>query len=200
MGAAPEEWRHVFASIQSLGRAAERISPRMHFEVVVVDEFHHAGGTDLRARSCTASNRASSSASTATPERADGRSVLEWFGGRIAGGDPAPRGPRSPAPLSFPLLRRSRRRGPLGGFAGAGEATRSGTSRASTRRNNARVRLVLQTGARPRRGPARHACARLLRERRACRVYGSAIQRSRGPARAISAETSREERRTHIEP
>ena len=53
------------------------------FDVVVVDEFHHAAAptyerllNHLRPRILLGL--------TATPERTDGRSVLEWFDGRIA--------------------------------------------------------------------------------------------------------------------
>ncbi len=74
---------HVFAMVQSL--SAERISaidPEA-FDVVVVDEFHHAKASSydrllqhLRPKELLGL--------TATPERLDGKDVTEWFDGRIA--------------------------------------------------------------------------------------------------------------------
>ena len=41
-GVVPESWRHVFASVQSLGKAAlNKLAPN-HFDIIVIDEFHHA--------------------------------------------------------------------------------------------------------------------------------------------------------------
>jgi superfamily II DNA or RNA helicase/HKD family nuclease len=82
-GHRPAEGRHVFASIQSLAQTdLDTISPDA-FDVVVVDEFHHAAAPTyerllkhLRPRILLGL--------TATPERTDGRSVLDWFDGRIA--------------------------------------------------------------------------------------------------------------------
>lgn len=82
-GERPERYEHVFASIQSLRRETlDRIEPD-HFDVVIVDEFHHAAADSyvallerLRPRDLLGL--------TATPERADARSVLDVFDGRIA--------------------------------------------------------------------------------------------------------------------
>lgn len=83
-GDAPRAWDHVFASIQSLHSLERRdaIGPE-HFDVVIVDEFHHAAAASydrllgrLRPRHLLGL--------TATPERADGQDVLHHFGGRIA--------------------------------------------------------------------------------------------------------------------
>ena len=82
-GHEPGEWNHVFANIQSL--TPERLGTLAEdaFDVVIVDEFHHAAAASydrllrqLRPRVLIGL--------TATPERADGKSVLEWFDGRIA--------------------------------------------------------------------------------------------------------------------
>jgi len=82
-GARPEAWRHVFASVQWLHAQDPTTIPADHFDVVIVDEFHHAEAatyqrllTHLRPRALLGL--------TATPERADGRSVLHWFGDRVA--------------------------------------------------------------------------------------------------------------------
>lgn len=75
--------KHVFAMVQSLHRERiAEIAPEA-FEVVVVDEFHHAKAVTydrllkhLRPQELLGL--------TATPERMDGQDVTEWFGGRIA--------------------------------------------------------------------------------------------------------------------
>ncbi|UJR85256.1 DUF3427 domain-containing protein [Sandaracinus amylolyticus] len=79
----PVRGEHVFASIQSLSRERiDALSPDS-FDVVIVDEFHHAAAesyqrllTHLRPRVLLGL--------TATPERADGKSVLSHFDDRIA--------------------------------------------------------------------------------------------------------------------
>ena len=82
-GERPAQWEHVFASIQSLTASqVDSIDPE-HFDVVIVDEFHHAAAASyesllnhLRPRHLVGL--------TATPERADGLDVLRWFGDRVA--------------------------------------------------------------------------------------------------------------------
>ncbi|PRQ07020.1 DUF3427 domain-containing protein [Enhygromyxa salina] len=78
-----ERDRHLFASVQSLheGRLAE-LRPEA-YDVVIVDEFHHAAAptydrllSHLRPKILLGL--------TATPERADGQSILAWFEQRIA--------------------------------------------------------------------------------------------------------------------
>ncbi|MGV3615758.1 MAG: DUF3427 domain-containing protein [Fimbriimonas sp.] len=72
-------WRHVFASVQSLhGRALADIA-RDHFDVVVIDEFHHAEApTYLRILDHFRPKQLLGL--TATPERSDGKNVIERFG------------------------------------------------------------------------------------------------------------------------
>ncbi|MGV7705408.1 DEAD/DEAH box helicase family protein, partial [Mycobacterium kansasii] len=41
-GDQPTKWRHVFASIQSLSAGRLATIEADHFDVVVIDEFHHA--------------------------------------------------------------------------------------------------------------------------------------------------------------
>ncbi|HEX2850248.1 MAG TPA: DUF3427 domain-containing protein [Acidimicrobiales bacterium] len=82
-GERPERWRHVFASIQSLtSYGVERLAPD-HFDVVIVDEFHHAEASTYR-RLLEHLRPRVLLGLTATPERADGQDVTQWFGGRIA--------------------------------------------------------------------------------------------------------------------
>ena len=81
-GERPRSGRHVFASIQSLTNQIADIEPDS-FDVVIVDEFHHAAATSYE-RLLSRLNPQILLGLTATPERADGRSILEWFDGRIA--------------------------------------------------------------------------------------------------------------------
>ena len=81
--ARPQRFEHVFASIQSLtANGLEHLEPD-HFDVVVVDEFHHAGAATYR-RLLEHLRPVELLGLTATPERSDGLEVLDWFEGRIA--------------------------------------------------------------------------------------------------------------------
>jgi superfamily II DNA or RNA helicase len=82
-GRQPRAWRHVFASIQSLTAAGiEQLDPR-RFDVVVVDEFHHAEASTYR-RLLDHLDPRVLVGMTATPERTDGLDVRRWFDGRFA--------------------------------------------------------------------------------------------------------------------
>lgn len=82
-GDRPRRFEHVFASIQSLNAVGvEALDPR-HFDVVIVDEFHHAAAPSYR-RLLDHVEPAELLGLTATPERADGLPILDWFDGRIA--------------------------------------------------------------------------------------------------------------------
>ncbi|MEZ5376802.1 MAG: DUF3427 domain-containing protein [Acidimicrobiales bacterium] len=81
-GARPTSFEHVFASIQSLTRA-DFDGLRDHFDVVVVDEFHHAAA-DSYTRVLGHLEPAELLGLTATPERSDGLPILNWFDDRIA--------------------------------------------------------------------------------------------------------------------
>lgn len=85
-GERPQEWRHVFASVQSLARLdLDRHLPPSHFDMVVVDEFHHASAeTKTYANLLRHVRPKLLLGLTATPERADGLDVRNWFGGRTA--------------------------------------------------------------------------------------------------------------------
>ncbi|WP_113705620.1 DUF3427 domain-containing protein [Nonomuraea lactucae] len=80
-GSRPERWRHVFASIQSLH--TNPLPEPDRFDVVIVDEFHHAEASTYR-RLLSAVRPKVLLGLTATPERADGQDIKHWFGGRIA--------------------------------------------------------------------------------------------------------------------
>jgi len=82
-GDRPKVFDHVFASIQSLNASGvESIDPT-HFDVVIVDEFHHAAASSYE-RLLTRLKPVELLGLTATPERSDGMPVLHWFGNRIA--------------------------------------------------------------------------------------------------------------------
>ncbi|MFE8925643.1 DUF3427 domain-containing protein [Streptomyces rochei] len=83
-GADPHEWTHVFASVQSLNvQRLEQLAPD-HFDVIVIDEFHHATAGTYR-RVIEHFKPKELLGLTATPERMDGRNVQdEFFDGRIA--------------------------------------------------------------------------------------------------------------------
>lgn len=77
-GKKPTEWRHVFASVQSLSaKDVESFDPSQ-FDYVVIDEFHHAAAKTyadilehLKPKELLAL--------TATPERGDGKRVQDLF-------------------------------------------------------------------------------------------------------------------------
>ena len=82
-GQRPQRFEHVFASIQSLRRADLENLKADHFDVVVVDEFHHAAAPSYKYLLEHVQPRELLGL-TATPERSDGLPVLHWFDDRIA--------------------------------------------------------------------------------------------------------------------
>ncbi|MDG9720397.1 DEAD/DEAH box helicase [Streptomyces sp. DH24] len=83
-GEIPERWTHVFASVQSLNaRALDRLAPD-HFDVIVIDEFHH-GTSPTYQKIIDRFQPLELLGLTATPERMDGKNIQdEFFDGRIA--------------------------------------------------------------------------------------------------------------------
>ncbi|MFC5943331.1 DUF3427 domain-containing protein [Micromonospora harpali] len=79
-GNEPRNWTHVFASIQSLHR--REIDPGA-YDMVIVDEFHHAEAPTY-ARLLERLRPRVLLGLTATPDRADGGDVRRWFDGRAA--------------------------------------------------------------------------------------------------------------------
>jgi superfamily II DNA or RNA helicase/HKD family nuclease len=77
------EGRHVFAMVQSLQQhRLDQTAPEA-FDVLVVDEFHHAAAPTYD-RLLGHMRPSELLGLTATPERLDGRDVTEWFDQRIA--------------------------------------------------------------------------------------------------------------------
>ncbi len=82
-GARPERWRHVFASVQSLTAYGVENLPPDAFDIVVIDEFHHAQATTYR-RLIDRLEPRELLGLTATPERTDGVDVRVFFDNRTA--------------------------------------------------------------------------------------------------------------------
>ena len=83
-GKKPKHWNHVFASVQSLNSTDIQNFAPDAFDVVVIDEFHHATAPTY-ARIIDHLKPKELLALTATPERADGSKVQDvHFDGRIA--------------------------------------------------------------------------------------------------------------------
>lgn len=93
-GHRPDEWRHVFASVQSLAQAdLEQVDPSA-FDVVIVDEFHHAAAPTYRRLLERLFQLDAALAPphpprillglTATPERTDAEDILHYFDNHIA--------------------------------------------------------------------------------------------------------------------
>lgn len=82
-GKRPSNFEHVFASIQSLSTTGFADLTADHFDVVIVDEFHHAAAKSYTAL-LSHIQPVELLGLTATPERADGLPLLHWFDNRIA--------------------------------------------------------------------------------------------------------------------
>ena len=83
-GKRPEAWKHVFASVQSL--AGVDLDRQLHperFDMVIVDEFHHATARTY-ARLLDHLNPTYLLGLTATPERSDEGDITRWFDGHTA--------------------------------------------------------------------------------------------------------------------
>ncbi|MGJ9422664.1 DUF3427 domain-containing protein [Aeromicrobium sp. CF3.5] len=82
-GSRPRKWQRVFASIQGLNSfGIDSLAPEQ-FDVVVIDEFHHAEAASYQ-RVLTHFKPRELVGLTATPERADGVNVSKFFDGRVA--------------------------------------------------------------------------------------------------------------------
>ncbi|MBP2387932.1 DUF3427 domain-containing protein [Paeniglutamicibacter kerguelensis] len=83
-GQRPVAWKHVFASVQSLAALGLSKIDQQAFDVVVIDEFHHAEATSYR-KLIEHLLPSELLGLTATPERGDGINVADtFFDGRIA--------------------------------------------------------------------------------------------------------------------
>lgn len=82
-GQRPQSGQYVFASIQSLKNLNLDELPADHFKIVIIDEFHHAEAPTYR-RLLDHVTPEELLGLTATPERADEKSILLRFDGRMA--------------------------------------------------------------------------------------------------------------------
>lgn len=72
-------WKHVFASIQSMSNRNLSEFSSEHFDIIIVDEFHHAEANTYLAL-LNHFKPKQLLGLTATPERSDGKNVVERFG------------------------------------------------------------------------------------------------------------------------
>ena len=82
-GHRPDEWRHVFASVQELAHQDLAAIDPQAFDVVIVDEFHHATAPTYR-RLLDHLKPKELIGLTATPERTDADDILHYFDNHIA--------------------------------------------------------------------------------------------------------------------
>lgn len=79
-GFRPNHWNHVFASIQSLHSGKFKFKPD-HFDIIIVDEFHHAEANTYQ-RLLNYVEPRYLLGLTATPERTDGKNIMDFFDGK----------------------------------------------------------------------------------------------------------------------
>jgi superfamily II DNA or RNA helicase/HKD family nuclease len=83
-GQVPDRIDHLFVSIQSLNsRDLFAMTPPDFYDFIIVDEFHHAAAPSYQQLLAYYQPRVLLGL-TATPERADGKRVTDYFDGRIA--------------------------------------------------------------------------------------------------------------------
>lgn len=82
-GKRPIQFQHVFASAQSLSAAGLSNLEPDRFDVVIIDEFHHAAAKSYEALLGHLSPKELLGL-TATPERSDNLPILKWFDDEIA--------------------------------------------------------------------------------------------------------------------
>ena len=83
-GYKPERLDHLFVSVQTLNsQALCDVLPADYFDYIIVDEFHHAAAPTYQ-KLLKHFQPKILLGLTATPERMDGKSILDYFGGRTA--------------------------------------------------------------------------------------------------------------------
>ena len=83
-GYRPEHLDHLFISVQTLNSQALCDSlPADYYDYIIVDEFHHAAAPTYQ-KLLNHFQPKILLGLTATPERMDGKSILDYFGGRTA--------------------------------------------------------------------------------------------------------------------
>ena len=174
----PQRFEHVFASIQSLNAVGLAALDPAHFDVVIVDEFHHAAAPSYRAllEHVAAGGAPRSHGDPGTRRRPRHPALLRRSDRRGAAGLGCDR-PAIPGPVH--LLRHPRRPGPDR----SAVATRPGLRR---RRPHQRLYSQRHLGEPARQPAARtcgrrddHAGARVLRLRRARPLHGPPVPATR---------------------
>lgn len=80
----PDSMDHLFVSVQTVNsQALYNKLPADYYDYIVVDEFHHAAAPTYQ-KLLNHFHPKILLGLTATPERMDGKSILDYFGGRIA--------------------------------------------------------------------------------------------------------------------
>lgn len=80
----PENLEHLFVSVQTINsQALDEKLPPDYYDYIVVDEFHHAAAPTYQKLMHHFRPKILLGL-TATPERLDGKSILDYFDGRIA--------------------------------------------------------------------------------------------------------------------
>jgi len=83
-GIRPDSFDHLFVSIQSFNsKELIELTPPDFYDYIVIDEFHHAAAPSYQELLEYYKPRVLLGL-TATPERADGRSIFSYFDGRVA--------------------------------------------------------------------------------------------------------------------
>ncbi len=83
-GEVPRRNTHIFASIQTMNASEKYLTfSKTHFDVIVLDETHH-GSADSYQRMLAYFEPKILLGLTATPERMDGKNILDDFNGRIS--------------------------------------------------------------------------------------------------------------------
>ena len=80
----PERLDHLFVSVQTINsQALCDVLPTDYYDYIIVDEFHHAAAPTYQ-KLLNHFQPKILLGLTATPERMDGKSILDYFGGRTA--------------------------------------------------------------------------------------------------------------------
>ena len=79
----PDSMDDLFASIQSVNAKSLTNLPADYYDYIVIDEFHHAAAPTYQALLAHFKPQILLGL-TATPERMDGKSITDYFGGRIS--------------------------------------------------------------------------------------------------------------------
>ncbi len=167
---------HVFASIQSLNASGVEAIDPSHFDVVIVDEFHHAAAASYE-RLLTRLQPAELLGLTATPERADGLPILHWFGDRIAAElrlwDAIDQ--HRLVPFSYFGIADNLDLRDIPWRRGSGYDVERLTNAITA--NDVWARAVVQQFRDRLGGAEEHPCARILRQCRARPIHGACVQR-----------------------